>query len=917
MTDIFIKLLNMSITASYLCLAVVFIRLIFKKMPKWISCVLWGMVGIRLVFPFSFESVLSLIPSSETVPSDITLSKTPHITSGIHLLNSSVNSVISEAFTPRPYESANPLQVIMFILAVLWLIGVAVMLIYALISYVIIKRRTNARIKVSEGYFLCDSIDTPFILGILKPKIYIPSFTDEKDLELIISHENAHIKRLDYLWKPLGFLLLSVHWFNPLIWLAYVLLCRDIEAACDEKVIKQLGTEIKKPYSETLIGCASPKRLIKACPLAFGETDTKSRIINILNYKKPALWIIISAIIISLALSVCFMTNPVGMGIEDIEANENIFKEVNKIQLYIGTSYIYTTEDTADLIRTLKKVKLEKNPVNESLDESRNKAYRIEINDKTSINIDESFTILWTDDSVKPSYSYEIKNPVILTEMFSICNYTNAEKMPGIYVTVNAVEKTFSDTTFTVTWHNNSKEEVTYGEMFSVEYKNGDSWEEIPLPENFAFHAIGYLLKPNSSVTKDYYLPTVLTESGTYRLCMSYHSDNGNSYMAHAEFSVLSPESFVGGADAPTSVTVKPTKLLTLEDVIRLSKKGEELTLSDFDDYIYQETGSGLYIRHYEIDEMFSFYIGFTSMQDEPLYYYLTAKDGKDQAADIRYNDAEEYINTHKDNPVVKNISLGYHTCFVDNSGENFSNFTKLGAYNSYMAYSHILVLPSMVIKSSSELQNFKNAVEDWADFDISTEYYESFNDISFDYDDDFFENNSLIVAYHSVNSANNDVVVNKAYVCENELCISVIEYEYTPQTDTQRGIFICAEVSKSDTEDISEFLITVYSGAENPEVQENIYKSFTFKNTTGAQWSPDIDLYKDKTFVLTVSPFSSYFGTGSYIEENNKLTLHFDDGLIMNFDIKDDNLYFNKSESSQDIWFFYFPDNTIFNEIT
>ena len=310
MEALFLKLFNMSITASWLVLAVVILRLLLKKAPKAVTVFLWALVGIRLVCPFSFESVLSLIPSAETLPNDILTTKTPAVDSGIPFLNQAVNPIISGSLAPNVGYSVNPMQVVAFIGAVIWLVGIAVMLIYTLISYLKIHRKVREAVPYNENIFVCDRIAAPFILGVFRPRIYLPSSIDKQDEEYVIAHERAHIKRRDHLIKPLSFLLLTVYWFNPVMWIAYILLCRDIELACDEKVIKTMGIEIKKPYSEALINCSLPKRVIAACPLAFGEVGVKSRIKSVLNYKKPAFWVVIVAIIASIAVAVGFLTNP-------------------------------------------------------------------------------------------------------------------------------------------------------------------------------------------------------------------------------------------------------------------------------------------------------------------------------------------------------------------------------------------------------------------------------------------------------------------------------------------------------------------------------------------------------------------------------------------------------------------------------
>ncbi len=322
MTELFLKVLNMSIAASWLILAVVLLRLVLKKAPKWITCVFWALVAVRLVCPFSLESALSLVPSAETVPPEILTAVEPEIHTGIAALNSTVNPVITETFAPTTTlptaqdpvaavpESANPLQIITFVVSMIWLVGIAAMLVYALVSVWRVKRRVAASMPRGDGTWLCDEIGSPFILGIVKPRIYLPSNMDEAQLQHVIAHEQAHLARRDHWWKPLGYLLLAVYWFNPLCWVAYILLCRDIELACDEKVIKALGEEEKKPYSETLLACSMPRGMIAACPLAFGEVGVKARVKSVLHYKKPAFWVILAAVIACIAAAVCFLTNP-------------------------------------------------------------------------------------------------------------------------------------------------------------------------------------------------------------------------------------------------------------------------------------------------------------------------------------------------------------------------------------------------------------------------------------------------------------------------------------------------------------------------------------------------------------------------------------------------------------------------------
>ena len=310
MENVFIFLLNNSITAGYLVIAVMLLRPLLKKAPKYIRCILWSFVGLRLVLPFSIESIFSLIPSAEPIPQEILYQAEPTIHTGISFMNSTINPILSESMAPNPGDSVNPLQIVTAIAWNVWLLGVLALVVYALISYIRLRRKLREAVKEQGNIWLCDRIPSPFLLGIFRPRIYLPSGLPEGDREFVIAHEKAHIRRKDHWWKPLGFLLLTVYWFNPLMWVAYIFLCRDIEFACDEKVMNELGSDCKKAYSEALIHCSVSRKMVSACPVAFGEEGVKGRIKSVLNYKKPAFWIILISLLVCTAVAVCFLTNP-------------------------------------------------------------------------------------------------------------------------------------------------------------------------------------------------------------------------------------------------------------------------------------------------------------------------------------------------------------------------------------------------------------------------------------------------------------------------------------------------------------------------------------------------------------------------------------------------------------------------------
>lgn len=585
MEVIFLKILNMSITASWLVFAVMVLRLLLKKAPKAMMVVMWALVGIRLVCPFSLESVLSVIPSAETIPTNIIYSEKPTIQSGIPALNSTVNPIISESLAPEVKTSVNPMQIITYIASIVWIVGIIAMLLYTAISYLRIHIKVREAVPLQDNIWLCDRIVTPFILGIIRPRIYFPSSINERDMEYVIAHEKAHLKRHDHWWKPLGFLLLTVYWFNPVLWIAYILLCRDIELACDEKVIKDMGVEIKKPYSDALINCSVPRKLIAACPIAFGEVGVKGRIKSVLNYKKPAFWIIIVAVVASIVVGVCFLTNP--------------------------------------------------------------------ISSKGKVGADDS----------------------------SISN--------------------------------------------------------------------------------------------------------------------------VGGVEQPANII--GSKRLSLNEVISLSQKGDKLKWEDFEEYSYIETGSGLYIRYYEIDDMFSLWIGGTWTDEDPWYFYLHASDAWDEGIDIRTSDVEAFINQHKNNPVVKNVGWGYHTCPVDGTGDNLDKMIEAGGMLHNAEMSSILPLATVKITSVSELQDFMSKMESVMDFNQSYIDAASFMDVSKEYTEEYFKNATLFLVYTSAGTSANRFSVESITKSLGVLSIGIVEsVPKDDRDDVMQGWLICISVSNDSVEDIT-----------------------------------------------------------------------------------------------------------------
>ena len=604
MSEIFLQIINMSISASYIVLAVLFLRLLLRKAPKWIMVLLWGIVAVRLICPFSIQSVLSLIPNFEVVSPEIMMDRAPEINTGIPIVNQVVNPIISASFTPDPLTSANPLQLWIPTFAVFWIFGMVVLLVYTVISYAKVKRKIGMAVLYRDIIYQSENVVTPFVLGIIKPKIYLPFHMKEKDMEHVVAHEMAHIRRKDHLWKPLGFLLLTLYWFNPLMWLGYVLLCRDIELACDEKVIKELDRDARADYSEALLTCSVNRRMIAACPLAFGEVGVKDRVKSVLNYKKPAFWIIIAAVVACVAVAVCFLTNPsaeskyicrmvddtVNRGaikstlsesfIEDevrdelllklVRENFKSFKEPITIEIQFIDYYLYDDKDTAVYL-----VRAEDNDGFVSL----LMAYIQPRNQKVAIGqviLEENGNHEIISNVSDESLTYE----VLKQHQEEIWTYRTA----AINDTVDETFRKWGESIAAA----GVNEEHNCVDVYVYDFDEGDIGRF-----KKALGRLSYVLIQKDDVLK------------------------------------MIPDDM---------------KQLTLDDVITLSAKGQDLTWEDFYEFESIETGSGLYIRVYEIDEIFELWIGGASPIGRPMYIYLKAND-LDTRIDIRYDNVENFIN--------------------------------------------------------------------------------------------------------------------------------------------------------------------------------------------------------------------------------------------------------------------------------
>ena len=621
MNDLFLKIINMSISASWLVLAVLLLRFVLKKAPKWVNVLLWGIVAVRLAFPFSIESALSLIPSAETVPMDIEMAVQPEINSGVPVINSMVNPMLSSFAPPQDVlTSANPLQIWIPIFSILWIAGIAALLLYTVVSYWRLRRKVSEAVILRDNIFQSENVVSPFVLGIIKPKVYLPYNMDGQDLSHVVAHEQAHIRRRDHWWKPFGFLLLTIHWFNPLMWLAYVLLCRDIELACDEKVIKELGYEQRADYTQALVACSVNRRMIAACPLAFGEVGVKERVKSVMNYKKPAFWVVVLAVIACIVVAVCFLTNP--MGFQFDEATHTIVS-ANHFDMRNTGEAVAVEMNSAQISELSSRLAEVKNTKKSDEYGGFTPGYQISalLEDGTYIRI--SGYSLSDNDMVDIEWNGE--------------RYVVADGEFQDYLSRICVGGDVSDANI------EAGRIIGYSALYSEELIN----EAFNVAEREFYQRFD-----NCTLTELRYDEEI--ENRYADIQMNWWNNNGQELIT--VYSTFETSKDSSGACVWYLVRTKDKKSweyatwehlgksISLNDVIMLSQKGYELSWSDFEQFKYIETGSGLYIRVYEINEMYELWIGGSWIDEDPMYIYLALTDDLDTRIDIRDGGVTEFI---------------------------------------------------------------------------------------------------------------------------------------------------------------------------------------------------------------------------------------------------------------------------------
>ena len=674
----FSNVLNASISASWLVLVVIALRVVLKKAPKWTHVALWGIVALRIMMPFSIESVFSLIPSTQTV-SDQVLQAGPVPGAQPAYLEIVTNPSFGRAVTVELSQTISSFQWDLLFMVFVWMAGMVLMTGYTLISYWRLQRKVNTATILRENIFQSEYVGSPFVLGIIKPRIYLPYTMNGQDMEHVIAHEQAHIHRRDHWWKPLGFLLLTIHWFNPLMWLAYALFCRDIELACDEKVIKELDNEQRADYTQALVVCSVNRRMIAACPLAFGEVGVKERVKSVMKYKKPAFWIVVLAIIACAVLAVCFLTNPITMGDHFVLTNTDSPANTNKLSYDIqlgnkamsGQIYVEQWSDgvcvkSAPVVMTqyVDSIEITMKDRRES-GTSIGTDVQIETNQYggsllTYFAHPENLNVVgWGFKGYELGDRNELtpdKDVILAAKVFDCGNGVRTFNSETLIAEPERIENAeymivvraqFSTEPVTTTNQSEIVERlIGYSALYSEELIN----EAFNVAEREFYQRFDHC-----TLTALRYDEEI--ENRYADIQMNWWNNNGQELIT--VYSTFETSKASSGACVWYLVRTKDNKSweyatwehlgksISLNDVIMLSQKGYELTWADFEQFKYIETGSGLYIRVYEINEMYELWIGGSWINEDPMYIYLALADDLDTRIDIRDGGVTEFLSEH------------------------------------------------------------------------------------------------------------------------------------------------------------------------------------------------------------------------------------------------------------------------------
>ena len=817
MTEIFLNVLNTSLSACVLVFAVLVLRFALKKAPKWSVVLLWGIVALRLLLPFSIESALSLIPSPEPLPQEILTGPDFEVYTGISPVDNRVNDYLGDHYFEGVTVPANNGMNVMTVLSVLWLVGMAAMFAYTAFSYLRIRRRVDTAVLLEGNVYASEHIATPFVLGLFRPRIYLPYGLTETEQIHVVAHERAHIARRDHWWKPLGFLQLSIHWFNPLFWLSYVLLCRDIELACDEKVVKDLQDAQRADYSQALLSCSADRRAIAACPLAFGEVGVKQRVRSVLHYKKPAFWIVLLAILACLGAAVCFLTDP-PKRVDEAETFSKIYAYDS--YLYDGAIYSFTYHPDELPMRLF----------------------------------------------FRPGKTLSVKNGLVPMPTEDL--WHNMDGLTEIKLT-----KENFDTAFVAVdsagWHDDNMSAA------KLRRQNQTAWR---------------------LVDGSYYYDLLLQKDGSVLLGFGYYHPESHNEVR-----------FLFRLKATDEAALKK---LTLEDVIALHERGEQITWKDLAPFEYEtfsdpETETSMLF--YVIDQMFVLVVpGDPSGELENVYLY--ANDGWGSAADLLLDDVASFVEHRKDMIAVLETPYDEQIIEVGYSSDAFEKMVMASENREKMVQSAIQHEPIVKVTSRAQLDSLRDDLA--GELDLESD----FDDAIVKYDDSFFEQNTLFVIYTVAFQKGHSYMIDHVRRTGSALSAALVLMDQEDARTVYSGWMILLAISNDQLLGVEEY--SAFINATHYPLRSmltGMARHYCMRSSEEII-KPGFALFEDGTFSMTFSVVSSYIGIGTYEMTEDKLTLRTDDGkFVYVFDIVDDKMIFDAEASSEMVWFSDMKDGSVF----
>lgn len=948
MQNVFIDLLNISITASYIIIAVILFRAVFKKVPRKFICALWAIAGIRLIMPFSFESIFSLIPSTETIPPNFITRHDAVINSGINLIDVPVNDYLGDRYYEGVTVETGFKEKLMAVVSILWIVGIIAILLYGVFSYLRLKKTVSTAVLLRDNVWQSENVFSPFILGFVKPKIFIPFGLNDETVNHVAAHENAHLKRRDHWIKPLGFLILAVYWFNPLVWIAYVLLCRDIEAACDEKVISQMNTQARQEYASALLNCAVNRRKIAVCPLAFGEVGVKERIKGVMNYKKPAFWIILLAVVACIAAAVCFLTNPAKSPSEYYGMGYILKTEV---QFYEGTTQLpaRTEKFTIEPYENNKATVSGFTEFEVTQTDLQTGAVTLEFNDfvylgdnqtdTLTVNLGKTETVWLSDRMTAVLFTFERTQSMEEAISAAILEHNKDRYMKGTFAceshqTLHHVDeeeyseetdiRTFTFTSYMVASYS---EYVCFGgEPESVSGGTGP----IALTFEYDYDEGKYNLIEYWEAEDGRYYVSSVEDKFPWQAASRALNDDGIAKKLNADCDKQARDYFAGATekafafcDVPgISVVVK--EILTEGDMPCI---GYEI-FNNTEKEISYNVGYSLY--RYENGIWVPF---------EPIVFNLwnmTDNNGirikSGESKTVNYGLNKEYISedghfrfetkikSHTSHPAVEgtisiDFSIGDTRIYPEISEEelttNSVSAATVSCTSRFERVSYVENGASLLAENSEIPVALRyDSAEPYALFETKEGYDRFYNEISQtfsfyeSYDEEFFENNHLIIVYLSEGSGSVRHKTESVTLVDGwKLQIAISRIRPEIGTMDMAGWFAIYEIPRNEIKHIDD--VTVI--AEYTEIINEPTTAFrktdgsvTYTFTESTEYKkPYINLKQDSSFYFFSSPLNEHEFNGIYSWESNRLTLKSNDGNVFVFTENAENLIFDEKASS------------------